>query len=254
MNILVSNDDGITAKGIKNLVNLARKFGKVIVVAPNSPQSAQGHSITIEHPIRIYRSDIFGPEIEAYECTGTPADCVKIAKNVVLKGEKIDLCLSGINHGSNASTNILYSGTMSAAMEGALEGIPSIGFSLDSFDPNAAFDVASLYAEKILRHYIDHGMGKACLLNVNFPNLPKEAIKGIRICRQAEGHWSENFQQGTDPSGRTYYWLTGEYLYLDKGEDSDIWALRNGFVSIVPVKYDMTAHDQLEGLQHFTNL
>lgn len=254
MNILVSNDDGITAKGIKNLVNLARKFGKVIVVAPNSPQSAQGHSITIEHPIRIYRSDIFGPEIEAYECTGTPADCVKIAKNVVLKGEKIDLCLSGINHGSNASTNILYSGTMSAAMEGALEGIPSIGFSLDSFDSNAAFDAASHYAKKILRHYIDYGMGKACLLNVNFPNLPKEAIKGIRICRQAEGHWSENFQQGTDPSGRTYYWLTGEYLYLDKGEDSDIWALRNGFVSIVPVKYDMTAHDQLEGLQHFTNL
>lgn len=249
--ILICNDDGITALGIRNLVAVAREFGNIIVVAPDSPQSAQGHSITIEDPIRIHSSDIFGPEVQAYECSGTPVDCIKIAKNVIIKGQEIDLCLSGINHGSNASTNVIYSGTMSAAMEASMEGIPSIGFSLLDFDPNADFSAARHFVRQIIANALEHGLGTTQLLNVNIPKLPLEDIKGIRICRQAKGYWSEDFQKGTDPIGRPYYWLTGKYIYQDQGEDSDIWALENGYVSIVPVMHDLTHHTAIASLGHF---
>ncbi|WMX13280.1 MULTISPECIES: 5'/3'-nucleotidase SurE [unclassified Aureispira] len=252
--ILISNDDGITALGIRNLVEVAQKFGNVVVVAPDSPQSAQGHSITIEDPIRIHSSDIFGPNVQAYECTGTPVDCIKLAKNVVLKDQDIDLCLSGINHGSNASTNVIYSGTMSAAMEASMEGIPAIGFSLLDFAANADFTAAKHFVEQIVSKALSEGLGETLLLNVNIPKLPLEAIKGTRICRQAKGYWSEDFQKGMDPMGRAYYWLTGKYVYEDEGEDSDIWALENGYVSIVPVMHDLTHHQALPSLEHFGNL
>lgn len=252
--ILISNDDGITALGIRNLVEVAKQFGNVVVVAPDSPQSAQGHSITIESPVRIHKSDIFGPDVEAYECTGTPADCVKLAKNIVLKDQGIDLCLSGINHGSNASTNVIYSGTMAAAMEASMEGIPAIGFSLLDFAANADFSAAREFIQEIVANALSKGLGEALLLNVNIPKLPASEIKGIKICRQAKGYWSEDFQKGTDPMGRDYYWLTGKYIYQDKGEDSDIWALENGYVSVVPVMYDLTQHTALSSLEHFSNL
>jgi 5'-nucleotidase len=252
--ILISNDDGITALGIRTLVEVAKQFGNVVVVAPDSPQSAQGHSITIEDPIRIHSSDIFGPDVKAYECTGTPVDCIKLAKNVVLKDQKIDLCLSGINHGSNASTNVIYSGTMSAAMEACMEGIPAIGFSLLDFSADADFSAAKTFVEQIVANALSNGLGETLLLNVNIPKLPESEIKGIKICRQAKGYWSEDFQKGTDPMGRDYYWLTGKYVYQDEGEDSDIWALENGYVSIVPVMYDLTDHAALSSLDHFSNL
>jgi len=252
--ILISNDDGITALGIRTLVEVAKKFGNVVVVAPDSPQSAQGHSITIEDPIRIHPSDIFGSDVQAYECTGTPVDCIKLAKNVVLKDQKIDLCLSGINHGSNASTNVIYSGTMSAAMEAAMEGIPAIGFSLLDFAADADFSAARKFAEQIVANALSNGLGETLLLNVNIPKLPTEEIKGIKICRQAKGYWSEDFQKGTDPMGRDYYWLTGKYIYQDEGEDSDIWALENGYISIVPIMYDLTQHAALSSLDHFSTL
>ncbi|BDS09720.1 5'/3'-nucleotidase SurE [Aureispira anguillae] len=249
--ILICNDDGITALGIRNLVAVAREFGNIVVVAPDSPQSAQGHSITIEDPIRIHSSDIFGSEVQAYECSGTPVDCIKIAKNVILKDQTIDLCLSGINHGSNASTNVIYSGTMSAAMEASMEGIPSIGFSLLDFDPNADFTASKHFVRKIVANALEKGLGDTLLLNVNIPKLPIEEINGIRICRQAKGYWAEDFQKGTDPIGRPYYWLTGKYIYQDEGEDSDIWALENGYVSVVPVMHDLTHHTAIDSLQHF---
>ncbi len=252
--ILISNDDGITASGIRTLVDVASEFGNIVVVAPNSPQSAQGHSITIEDPIRIHRSDIFGKDIIAYECTGTPVDCIKIAKNVVLKGKDIDLCLSGINHGSNASSNIIYSGTMSAAMEASMEGIPAIGFSLMDFAADADFSASAKIVRNIIRTALSKGMGKTNLLNVNIPKLPFNEIKGIRICRQAEGHWIEDFVEGKDPLQRPYYWLTGKYEYRDSGEDSDIWALENNYVSIVPVKHDLTLYKAIPSLNHFSEL
>lgn len=252
--ILISNDDGITALGIRNLVEVAKNFGNVVVVAPDSPQSAQGHSITIEDPIRIHTSDIFGPDVKAYECTGTPVDCIKLAKNVILKDQDIDLCLSGINHGSNASTNVIYSGTMSAAMEASMEGIPAIGFSLLDFAANADFSAARHFVEQIIRSALTNGLGDTLLLNVNIPKLPLADIKGTRICRQAKGYWSEDFQKGIDPMGRAYYWLTGKYIYQDEGEDSDIWALENAYVSIVPVMHDLTHHKALSSLNHFSNL
>jgi 5'-nucleotidase len=251
--ILICNDDGITAGGIASLIAVAKDFGRVVVVAPDSPQSAQGHSITIEDPIRIHKVNLFGPEVEAYECTGTPVDCIKIAKYVVLKDTPVDLCLSGINHGSNSSINILYSGTMSAAMEASLEGIPSIGFSLLDFAPDADFSAAQHFVRQLVQKALEQGLGNTNLLNVNIPKLSVDAIKGIRICRQAKGHWAEDFQEGKDPMGRNYYWLKGKYVYLDEGEDSDVWALQNGYVSVVPIMHDLTQHTALESLAHLTN-
>lgn len=250
--ILVCNDDGIAARGIASLIDVAKDFGHVIVVAPDSPQSAQGHSITIEDPLRVRPVDIFGPDIEAYECSGTPVDCVKIAKNVILKEHHIDLCLSGINHGSNASSNVLYSGTMSAAMEASLEAIPAIGFSLLDFSPEADFTASKHIIHQLVTKALSEGLGNTDLLNVNIPKLPLEQIKGIRICRQAKGHWAEDFQEGLDPMGRPYYWLTGKYIYQDEGEDSDVWALENGYVSVVPVMHDLTHYSALSSLQHLT--
>lgn len=251
--ILISNDDGITAKGIETLVKVAKEFGQVVVVAPNSPQSAQGHSITIEDPIRIYRNTIFGSDVVAYECSGTPVDCIKIAKNVVLKGSDIDLCLSGINHGSNASTNVIYSGTMSAAMEASMEGIPAIGFSLLDFAADANFEAAEKIVRQIVRAALKDGLGSTKLLNVNIPNVSFESINGIRICRQAKGYWIEEFKEGKDPLQRPYYWLTGKYEYQDSGEDTDIWALENNYVSVVPVKHDLTMYEALDSLDHFSS-
>lgn len=242
--ILVTNDDGIGAPGIKALIEAAKEFGEVLVVAPDSPQSGQGHAITLEHPLRLYKVDLFDG-IEAYECSGTPVDCVKMAKHVLVKNRNIDLCVSGINHGSNSSINIIYSGTMSAAMEASIEKIPSIGFSLLNYRMDADFSAAKYFAKEIINSVLKKGMQKSLLLNVNIPNLPLEAIKGIKVCRQAEGHWAEEFIPNTDPSGRPYYWLSGKFNCEDPGEDTDIWALENGFVSIVPSMHDLTAHNAI---------
>jgi 5'-nucleotidase len=246
--ILVTNDDGINAPGIRALVEVAQTFGEVWVVAPDSPQSGQGHAITLEQPLRLYPVRVF-EGIEAYECSGTPADCVKLAKNILLKGRNVDLCLSGINHGSNASINILYSGTLSAAMEAAIEGIPSIGFSLLNFDHAADMKPAQHYVRQIVAYTLSQGLGKTKLINVNIPNLPLEEIKGIKVCRQAEGYWTEDFLQGRDPQGRPYYWLTGRFICSDRGEDTDIGALDRGFVSVVPSMHDFTAHHAIAGLK-----
>lgn len=246
--ILITNDDGITAPGIKALIEVARELGDVIVVAPDSPQSAMGHAITISAPLRVHPTRVY-PELEAYECTGTPVDCVKLAKHVVLGDRKVDLCVSGINHGSNAAINILYSGTLSAAMEASLEGIPSIGFSLLDYSYEANFEHAKPFVKQIMRHILENGLAEGSLLNVNIPKLTQEEIKGIKICRQADARWEEEFSEATDPRGQKYYWLTGRFVNDDKGEDTDIWALENGFISVVPSHHDLTNYAALEPLR-----
>lgn len=239
--ILVTNDDGITAPGIKALVEIASQFGKVVVVAPDSPQSGMGHAITLTKPLRLHAVEMFDDEVDAYHCSGTPVDCVKIAVDKVLN-RKPDLCLSGINHGSNSSINIIYSGTMSAAVEAALEGIPSIGFSLCDYVYDADFSVVKEAASKIIEQVLKNGLAHNTLLNVNVPKASDEPIKGIKICRQANAKWQEEFDERKDPHDRSYYWLTGKFVNLDKGQDTDEWALANNYVSVVPVQFDLTAH------------
>jgi 5'-nucleotidase len=239
--ILVSNDDGITSKGIRVLVAVMKKLGDVVVVAPDSPQSGMGHAITIGQTLRLYEEDIF-EDVLAYKSSGTPADCVKLAKHYVLKDRKPDLVVSGINHGSNTSISVLYSGTMSAAIEGALEGYPSIGFSLCDFSSKADFSHVEEWVEKIARQVLENGIPKGIALNVNFPPKRNEEIRGVKICRQADAKWQEEFVERFDPTGRKYLWLAGNFVNFDKGEDNDEWAIANNYISIVPCQYDLTAH------------
>jgi len=250
--ILVTNDDGIGAKGIRALVEVAQEFGKPIVVAPDSPQSGMSHAITMKSPLRLTKSTIFDG-IKAWKCSGTPVDCVKIAVDVVLD-RKPDLCISGINHGSNASINVIYSGTMSAAMEASIEGINSIGFSLLNFSADANMDTAKIVARKIIEQTLMNKLPKHQLLNVNIPYVVPDQLQGFKICRQAKGRWTEEFVKRTDPFGRDYYWLTGRYDCNDKEQDTDIWALEHNYVSIVPVQHDLTEHKGLAYLSEHWNL
>lgn len=245
--ILVSNDDGITSRGIRVLVNVMKRLGEVIVVAPDGPQSGTGHAITIGNTLRLTEEEIFD-DVVAYNSSGTPADCVKLAKFYVLKDKKPDLVVSGINHGSNTSISVLYSGTMSAAIEGAIEGYPSIGFSLCDFGAQADFSHTEEYVYKIAKQVLENGMPKGVALNVNFPPKRNEPIKGIKICRQARSKWQEEFEERFDPNGRRYFWLAGNFVNFDKGEDNDEWAIANNFASVVPCQFDMTAHHAIPQL------
>ncbi len=238
--ILIVNDDGITAPGIRNLVESVKDLGKIVVVAPDSPQSGMGHAITIGKPLRLNKVDIFEDlGIEAYQCSGTPVDCVKIAHDVILK-KKPDICLSGVNHGSNASINVIYSGTMSAAMEAAVSGVPSAGFSLLDFEFDADFTVSRTVARDIANFMLSDKMPNHFLLNVNIPKVGPSEYKGMKICRQADAIWDENFDERVDPRGRKYYWMTGKFVNRDEKKDTDIEVLKNGYASIVPVTIDFT--------------
>lgn len=236
--ILVTNDDGITAPGIRALTEAVKDLGKVVVVAPDKPQSGMGHAITIGHPLRLTSVDMFDG-VEAYQCSGTPVDCVKLAVDKVLH-RKPDICLSGINHGANHSINVIYSGTMSAALEASIESIPSIGFSLLDYSIEADFTGASYYANLLVQQVINKKIDKHLCLNVNIPSQPKELLKGLKICRQAYAKYEERFDERHDPHGKKYYWLTGEFQNFDKGKDTDVWALENNYVSVVPVQFDLT--------------
>lgn len=251
--ILVTNDDGIVAPGIRALVETAKELGEVVVVAPDSPQSGKGHAITIHDPLRLKKVNVF-KGVEAWECSGTPVDCVKLAKHVVLKNRNIDLCVSGINHGSNASISIIYSGTLSAAMEASLEGIDSIGFSLLDWSFDADFGPSKTWIKKIIRTALNHKLVGTKLLNVNIPKAGAGAIKGIKICRQADARWVEEFVEGKDPSGQPYYWLTGKFINSDTLPDTDIWALDNGFISVVPSHHDLTNYQAMAPLAYFEKI
>ena len=236
--ILITNDDGYTAPGIMNLVDAVKDLGKIIVVAPDRPQSGMGHAITIGQPLRLHKVHVFG-DIEAYSCTGTPVDCVKLAVDKVLH-RKPDLCLSGINHGANHSINVIYSGTMSAAVEAAIESIPSAGFSLLDYNIEADFTGAKKYARIVVEKMLKTKLEKHAVFNVNIPSVPEELLNGIMVCKQAYAKYEEDFIERVDPNGRKYYWLTGEFVNFDKGTDTDVWALANNYVSVVPVQFDLT--------------
>ncbi len=247
--ILITNDDGITAPGIRALIGFMKELGDVVVVAPDSPQSGMGHAITVDNTLYVRREEIDeGSQVE-YSTSGTPADCVKLAKHEILDRTP-DLCVSGINHGSNASINVLYSGTMSAAIEASIEEIPAIGFSLCDFSWKADFSVLGSYIKTIAKSVLKNGLPTGTALNVNFPISP---IKGMKVCRQAKANWIEKFDKRKSPMGRDYYWLTGEFVNFDEGQDTDQWALDHGFVSIVPIHFDMTHYKALEQLNHLNS-
>lgn len=245
--ILVTNDDGINAPGIRALISVMNTLGDVVVVAPDSPQSGMGHAITLDSTLYVEKVTVSdGPQTE-YSCSGTPADCVKLAIREKLD-RKPDLCVSGINHGSNSSINVIYSGTMSAAIEAGIEGIPAIGFSLLDYAWSANFEATKSFVKTITENVLKHGLPNGIVLNVNIPNLSKEKIKGIKICRQAKANWVEEFDKRKTPQGRDYYWLTGKFVNLDGGEDTDEWALEQGYVSVVPIQFDLTAHHYIQNL------
>lgn len=250
--ILISNDDGITAPGIRVLVEEMSKLGDVMIVAPDSPQSGMGHAITIGETLRLVSSDIFD-EIPAYECSGTPADCIKLAKHHILNDRSPDLVVSGVNHGSNTSVSVLYSGTMSAAIEAAIEGLPAIGFSLCDYSHKASFDHIRKYLREIASVVLENGLEEGVALNVNFPPKREEEIKGIRLSRQAVAKWKEEFDERIDPQGQPYFWLTGRFINNDLSEDTDEWAIANNYVSIVPCHYDFTSYKSLENLKSSFN-
>jgi 5'-nucleotidase len=236
--ILITNDDDINSPGIKALVEAVKHLGRVVVVAPDKPQSGMGHAITIGSPLRMRKMDLFG-EIESWTTSGTPVDCVKLAVDKVLHA-KPTICLSGINHGANHSINVLYSGTMSAAMEASIEGIPSIGFSMMDYSYDTDLSAAKEIVTKIVTEILSKKQDKHLLLNVNIPAGPIEKIKGIKLCKQAYAKYEEDFIERTDPHKKNYYWLTGAFKNFDKSKDTDVWALEHNYVSVVPVQFDLT--------------
>lgn len=249
--ILVTNDDGITAPGIRNLVSFMNEIGDVIVVAPNSPQSGKGHAITINATLTFEEINLEGPQKD-YSLSGTPVDCVKFALDKILP-RRPDLVVSGINHGANSSINVIYSGTMSAAVEAGVEGLQAIGFSLLDFSWDADFSQAKDHIQSIVRKVLDNPLPKGIVLNVNIPKLLTDEIKGVKVCRQAKAKWEENFDERINPHGKKYYWLSGYFNNMDDGDDADETALANGYISVVPVTFDLTAHEYLKDLGDIMN-
>lgn len=246
--ILLTNDDGVQAKGLISLVNVAKKYGKVVVVAPEVSRSGMSHAITMKYPLRIKKLKA-EHDVEIYSCNGTPVDCVKLALHSILE-RKPDILLSGINHGTNASVSVVYSGTMAAAIEGAINGVTSVGFSLLDYSEDANFDTSCYYADKIIEKVFINGITKGVCLNVNIPVGSENEIKGIKVCRQTEGYWKEEFEKRVDPGKGEYYWLTGYFNNSEPlAEDTDVWALKNKFVSVVPIQVDFTSHSGVTELK-----
>lgn len=245
--ILVTNDDGIQAKGIKNLVEAVAPFGDIVIVAPDKPQSGMGHAITIHNVLRLHPSDLHDNH-RAYSCSGTPVDCVKLAIGEVLK-RKPDLLVSGINHGANHATNVIYSGTMSAAVEGAMENIPSIGFSLLDFDPDADFSASKWAVQQVVEQALTQPFPKHTCLNVNIPKGKRAELNGIKVCRQANAFWEDTFDKRSDQFGKPYYWMKGDFAQTDNEKDTDAFALSENYVSVVPTQYDLTAYKEIETIK-----
>lgn len=246
--ILVTNDDGITSRGIKALVEVAKGFGNVCVIAPDKPQSGMGHAITVHSGLTIVPLRFSGAKA-AFSCNGTPADCVKLGKYHLLN-EKPDFCLSGINHGSNVSLNVIYSGTMSAALEGALEGIPSIGISLCNNRTDVSLDAAKKITKQVIEMFLANKPDNNLCLNVNIPDIPYYKIKGIKFCRQGKGNWEEAYEKRKIKGEDEFLWLTGKFKNFEKkSTDTDLYALANNYVSVVPINADMTDYGELETIR-----
>ena len=245
--IVITNDDGYSAKGLKELVTVMKKLGDVVVVSSDQPMSGMAHAVTIQTPLRVTPiSNESG--FKEYRTNGTPVDNIKLAKHSLLNRAP-DIVVSGINHGSNASINIIYSGTMGAVLESSIDGIPAIGFSLMDYHPDAEFSHTFEFIEKITKKVLEDGLPKGISLNVNFPKKSDEPIKGIKVVRQAEARWVEDFEERTDPFRRKYYWMGGHFVNGDIRNDTDEKALHDNFVSVVPVQIDFTAHDYVDKLR-----
>ena len=243
--ILVTNDDSIHSPGLNLLVQIAKQFGDVKVIAPSTPQSGMGRAVTVNTHIRVIKSELFS-DVDTYVCSGTPVDCVKWAIDQLYQNEKPDLLVSGINHGRNDGVNILYSGTMSAAMEGALENIPSIGFSFESHSWKVDIRPYQSYIKQIIKNTLKNSLPKFTCLNVNIPYIPIEKILGIKICRQARAFWKEEYEERIDPSGHSYYWLAGKFSSdesVEEENNSDFFNLKNGYISVVPACFDLTNYE-----------
>lgn len=242
--IMVTNDDGVYSKGLGALIEAVRHMGKIVVVAPADGQSGMSHAITVRHPVRVERLDGRG-EIEFYKVWGTPVDCVKIAFSQLLPS-KPDLVVSGINHGGNSSMSVIYSGTMAAAIESCINGVPAIGFSLLDFLPDADFSASIRPCSELAQKVLTEGLPYGVCLNVNIPAVPEKELKGLRYCRQTKGHWIEEFEKRVDPHGRDYFWLTGNFNNLEPDAiDTDEWALANNYIAVVPVQTDLTCYSYL---------
>lgn len=246
--ILVTNDDGYDSKGLAAAVEVARAFGRVVVVAPETTQSGMSQAITMYNP--LYLRCVSRQEgLEVYAFSGTPVDCVKMAFDYLLRDQRVDLVVSGINHGSNSAVNVLYSGTMGAAIEGSFYDCPSVGLSLDDHSEDADFEAAVVYGKRIVRSVLEKKVELPLCLNVNVPVGKPGELHGIRLCRQNRGFWREEFYRHEDPRSRAYFWLTGDFVNGEPGaEDTDEWALAHGYVSVVPVQVDLTDYRQLAAL------
>ncbi len=245
--ILITNDDGINAGGLRYLISIMRELGDVLVVASQKSNSGQGHAITARAPLRLDLVEKTEGYTE-YVSNGTPVDCVKLGEQIILK-RKPELIVSGINHGSNASVNIMYSGTMAAVIEGCIAGIPSIGFSLNDYENLADFSACGNFIKEISTKVLNEGLSDGVCLNVNIPAVPKDQIKGVKICRQANARWVEQYEERKDPRSRDYYWLTGYFEKLEESEETDQWAMENNYISVVPVQYDLTSHKSLDKIK-----
>lgn len=253
--IFVTNDDGFSAKGFQVALDVAREFGRVVAVAPATMQSGRSQAITMYDPLFLEEQQR-EEGLEVYSLSGTPVDCVKLAFDYMLTSQRVDLVISGINHGSNAGVNVLYSGTMGAAIEGSFYGVPSIGLSLTDHAADADFAAAKEYARSIVVAVLEspEEQTRGLCLNVNVPNIAQSEIKGVKLCRQCRGLWHEDFYRHEDPRGRAYFWLKGGFCNCEaEANDTDEWALANGYVAVVPVQVDMTAYERVPFLEKVLN-
>ena len=249
--ILISNDDGVQAGGLKYLIDIVSHMGDIWVVAPEKGESGMSHAISISTPLYINKIKEEN-HLHVFSCTGTPVDSVKIALNQILP-RRPDFLVSGINHGSNASLSVIYSGTMGAAIEGCLNSVPSVGFSLLNPSPNADFSECGSVIKDIMKNIIENGLPQGVCLNVNIPDIPYKKMKGIRVCRQTKGVWREEYDLRKDAKGKTYYWLTGDFHNFEpNAKDTDEWALANNYIAIVPIETDFTSYEGIKFLNNWT--
>ena len=246
--IVVVNDDGVDAQGIRMLANVAQEFGRVVMIAPGGGRSGMSHAITFTMPLRMRRLHA-APDFEIYKASGTPADSVKLAVRHLLKDQPIDLVVSGINHGSNTSANVIYSGTVAGAVEGCLSGIPSIAFSIVNYDKSCDFETAQIVARQMIASVLEQGLPPHICLNVNIPNVAPDAIKGYKITRQAMNFWNEVIEMRADTANNPYYWMGGKIEEVDKGRDTDYWATAHNYISVHPLHIDWTSKKMMTELK-----
>lgn len=250
--ILITNDDGYQAKGLRKLIELMRPLGELFVISTDKVMSAKGHSITTTPTLTAELIES-GPDYREYVCNGTPVDCVKVGYQWLLD-RLPDLVVSGINHGSNASTNVIYSGTMAAAIEACMDGINAIGFSLDCYDLDADFDHLDDYITAITKDVLQNGLPHGICLNVNFPKRGPEPIRGLKVCRQAAAKWIEVYSECQNEKGGTCLKLGGQFICEDDGEDTDYYALQHNYISLVPTHFDLTARQYIETMRRYEQI